>query len=98
MRRFLSLAILSLTLSVAASFALPVPQDDESPPQERHRADGKSCDNSFERKPEDRCACEHAQNCNPNDPADKEKHSHMTALCQWYCHEDMCKCGNSCNS
>ena len=86
---FFSLA----SLPIGWSFA----QDDDAP-SERHRADGKKCDNGFERKEDDRCACEHTEKCDPNDPADKEKHSHMTSKCQWYCHEDMCACGNACNS
>lgn len=98
MKRFLLFAfafVYLAALPLGYSFA----QDDgDDTPQERHRADGKKCDNGFERDPKDRCACEHTEKCNPNDPADKEKHSHMTAKCQWYCHEDKCACANECNS
>jgi hypothetical protein len=90
---FACLFVFMASLPVGFSFA----QDDETP-QERHRADGKKCDNSFERSKEDRCECEHSQTCDPGDPADKEKHSHMTSKCQWYCREDMCACANECNS
>lgn len=96
MIRRLLLAAAALWLLSGAIALMAIPQVEGS--QERHRDDGKKCDNSFERKPEDRCACEHAQDCNPNDPADKEKHSHMTSKCQWYCHEDKCACANACAS
>jgi hypothetical protein len=98
MKRFFLLSCLFVyvaALPLGYSFA----QDDgDDTPQERHRADGKSCDNSFERKPDDRCACEHAEMCDPNDPKDKEKHDKMSAKCQWFCKPSMCHCGNACNS
>jgi hypothetical protein len=69
------------------------PQDDDQP-QERHRADGKNCNNSFETKESDRCACGHALMCDPTNPAKPQ----MGDRCQWYCHEDHCDCANECNT
>ena len=85
------------SLPIGYSFA----QDDGdggSESHERHREDGKSCDNSFERQEADRCKCEHTEKCDPTDPNDVQRHAHMTSKCQNFCHEEKCKCANECNS
>ena len=97
MIRRLLLAAAALWLLSGAIALQAIPQDEDQP-QERQSADGKKCDNSFERAESDRCACEHAETCNPNDPDDVERHSKMTSKCQWYCHEDKCACANACAS
>jgi hypothetical protein len=58
-RRFLSLLVLSLALSVAAGFAMPLPQDDEEP----RSGQPKVCDNSGAPNRKDymhKCACQQA--------------------------------------
>jgi hypothetical protein len=91
LRRMLFIAAFCLALGSSADVLMSRPQDE--PDRSRQPA---TCDNAVDNR--HKCECEHAQNCDPTDPKDKERHQYMSKKCSTYCRPKACRCANACNS